>query len=194
MLVSMFDTESLAPESVRKISRGEYDRMVALGMFEDERVELLRGVLVTMSPQGIDHAGITAWLAQRLILALGMDWDIRSHSPYAASDDSEPEPDISVTRRTVTTRQTHPSTSVLVIEVSDSSISKDRRIKAPIYAEANIPEFWIVDISGNELCVEVHTDPTPRGYRSIEIRRSADVLRPSRLPGVEIAVGDIPRA
>jgi Uma2 family endonuclease len=192
MLPTMFDPDSLAPEAIRKLSRREYEKLVELGVFEDERIELLRGMLVTMSPQGVEHSGITAWFLQQLIAALGVtDWDVRGHSPYVASDDSEPEPDISVSRKG-SNMLVHPSASVLLIEVSDSSIKKDRRIKAPIYAEANVPEYWIVDISSDELRIEVHTEPTPSGYRRVEILRDGDVLRPARLPDLEIAVTDIP--
>jgi Uma2 family endonuclease len=191
MVVSMFDPDSLEPDAIRRLSRHEYDRLVKLGLFEDERIELLRGILVMMSPQGVEHSGITAWFAQRLIKILDDAWDVRSHSPYAASDDSEPEPDVSVSRRGASMLM-HPSTSVLLIEVSDSSIKKDRRVKAPIYAEANVPEYWIVDISTVELRVEVHTEPTAEGYRRVEILRDGDTLRPTRLPAVAIPVLEIP--
>lgn len=81
---------------------------------------------------------------------------------------------------------------MLLIEVSDSSIRKDRRVKTSIYAEAGVPEYWIVNISKEELLIEVHTDPTPDGYRRVEVLRDGDVLRPTRLPGVEIPVIEIP--
>ncbi len=191
MLPHMFDPESLSPERVRPLSRDEYVRMVELGMFKDERVELLRGVLVTMSPQGPKHLRITGWFGRELVLALGRSWDVFQHSPYAATDDSAPEPDVSVTPLGSSLRE-HPSAAVLLIEVSDTSIALDRRIKSAIYAEANVPEYWIVDISGDELNVEVHTDPTPRGYRRIDVLRDGDVLRPSRLSGVDLDVRDIP--
>ncbi len=86
----------------------------------------------------------------------------------------------------------HPMNALLVIEVAASSIGKDRRFKAPIYAEAGVPECWIVDISSDELRVEVHTDPTPSGYRRIAILRDGDVLRPTGLAGAEILVVEIP--
>jgi Uma2 family endonuclease len=120
-----------------------------------------------------------------------MDFDVRGHSPYAATNDSEPEPDISVSRR-VTGRLDHPSAALLLIEVAESSIRKDRDIKASIYADAGVPEYWIVDISSAALLVEVYAEPTPRGYRRVEKLRDGDVLRPSRLPDVELPVGDIP--
>ena len=191
MVQTMFDPSVLAPETIRRLSRREYDHLVALGVFEDERIELLRGLLVTMSPQGGPHATITAWLVQRLGIALGMDYDVRGHSPYAAGDDSEPEPDVSVSLRSAGVLE-HPSTSLLVIEVAESSIRKDREVKSTIYAEAGVGEYWIVDLSGSQLAVEVHTQPTSRGYRRIEILRDGDVLRPTQLPAIAVPVADIP--
>jgi len=191
MVQTMFDPSVLAPETIRRLSRREYDQLVALGVFEDERIELLRGLLVTMSPQGGPHATITSWLVQRLGITLGMDYDVRGHSPYAAGDDSEPEPDVSVSRRSAGVLE-HPSTSLLVIEVAESSLRKDREVKATIYAEAGVGEYWIVDLSGPQLAVEVHTGPSARGYQRIEILRDGDVLRPSQLPSIALPVADIP--
>ena len=190
MLESMFDVPALAPEGIRRLSRHEYDRMVGLGMFEDERVELLYGVLVAMSPQGAPHATITAWLVQRLVRALDDTFDVRGHSPFAASDDSEPEPDVSVARRS--NERAHPSSALLLIEVSESSIRKDREIKTRLYAEAGVPEYWIVDLTGDDIVVEVYTDPTSLGYGVVEAYDRGRVLRPTQLPGVEIAVADLP--
>ncbi|HEU0037069.1 MAG TPA: Uma2 family endonuclease [Kofleriaceae bacterium] len=187
----MFDPQLVSPEKIRPLLRREYERMVELGMFEDERVELLRGVLVTMSPQGGPHATLSSWIFMKLTMLLGIEhFDIRAHCPYAATDDSEPEPDISVSRRRPGFH--HPTEPLLVIEVSDSSIRKDTKLKASIYGEAGAPEYWIIDISKDELTVAVHTRPTPNGYGHVEILRDGDVLRPTKLPGVEFAVLDIP--
>ena len=194
MLTTMFDPDLLAPEAIRKFSRREYDKLVDLGVFEDERIELLRGMLVTMSPQGSAHATITSWLVQRLSQVLDMtSFDVRGHCPFAATDDSEPEPDISVSRRRMGSLD-HPDAALLLIEVAESSIKKDRRLKAPIYGEARVPEYWIVDISGKDLSVDVHTGPTNEGYRFVETLRDGDILRPSKLAGIEIAVAEIPWA
>ena len=190
MLEPMFDVPALAPERIRRLSRLEYDRMVDLGMFEDERVELLYGVLVAMSPQGAPHATITAWFQQRLIGALDDSFDVRGHSPFAATDDSEPEPDVSVARRSP--ERAHPSAVLLLIEVAESSIRKDREIKTRLYAEAGVPEYWIVDLTGDEIVVEVYTDPSPQGYRMVAAMGPDRILRPTQLPAVAIAVADIP--
>lgn len=190
MLQPMFDLDLLAPETIRKLSRREYSKLVDLGVFEDERIELLRGMLVTMSPQGGPHATISSWFAQELSIRLGREFDVRGHCPYAATDDSEPEPDVSVSRRAANLLD-HPSSPLLLVEVSDSSLRKDRKLKAPIYAEAGAPEYWLVNIASDELSVEVHTSPTPSGYRNVEILHDGDTLRPTRL-AIEIPVRDIP--
>jgi Uma2 family endonuclease len=195
MVELVLDPELLKPERIiprgRRLSRRAYDALVARGVFDDERIELLRGQLVTMSPQGGLHAAVSARIAQRLIGLLDGSYDVRSHSPYAASDDSEPEPDISVSRRARRLRY-HPSKALLLIEVSESSLRKDRLVKAEIYAENRAPEYWIVDLASRS--VFVHTDPVRGAYRSILQLRRKDVLRPVRLPGIELTVAELFRA
>jgi Uma2 family endonuclease len=188
MLQPMLDPD-LAVEPMRRLLRVEYDKLVDLGVFEDERVELLRGVLVTMSPQGDPHVDMTAWLGRRLTLALGEAFLVRQHSPFAASEDSEPEPDLLVIRD-VDRRGSHPTTALLLIEVSDSSLRKDRRVKTPIYAESKVPEYWIIDVDGR--AVEVLTDPRDGVYQSSRRLTRGEVLRPTQLPGIEIPVSDLP--
>lgn len=188
MLVSMFDPE-LAREPIRRLSRHEYDRLVELGMFEDERLELLRGVLVSMSPQNWPHATMVAWLGRRLTLDLGELFMVRQQLPFAATEDSEPEPDLTV-NHDEPGRRSHPSIALLVVEVADSSLHRDRRVKTPIYAEAGVPEYWIVDIEGRS--VDVLTDPEREGYRSTQRLGCGDLLRPISLPRIEIAVADLP--
>lgn len=186
----MFDPDLLAPDGIRKLSRHEYDRLVALGTFEDERVELLRGMLVTMSPQGAMHSKISAWLMRRFAQMLDNTYDVFAHSPFAASEDSEPEPDILIAHASPAFE--HPNSALLLIEVAESSLRKDQILKAAIYGDSLVPEYWIVDISGSQLAVHVHTQPTKDGYRHVETLRDGDVLQPTRLPAIEIAIADIP--
>lgn len=188
MVEPMFDPALIAPERVRPLKRREYEELIDLGAFEDERVELLRGVLVEMSPQGMPHARISAWFAQRLIRALSERYEVRSHSPFAASDDSMPEPDVSVSPH----REDgyHPTKAHLLIEVADSSLTKDRKIKTEIYAEAGVPEYWIVDVKRQ--CVDVLTRPTASGYQRKVTKQAGDVLRPVKLRAVTLEVAKIP--
>lgn len=186
----MFDPALLAPpERVRPLKRREYEELIDLGVFDDERVELLRGVLVEMSPQGEPHARISAWFAQRLIKALSIErYEVRTHSPFAATDDSMPEPDVSVSPHR--TDGKHPTQALLLIEVAGSSVAKDRKIKNEIYAEAGVSEYWIVDLRKDT--VEVLRDPSKTGYRRSRVLRAGDVLRPLKLRGVQFEVAKIP--
>jgi Uma2 family endonuclease len=193
MLDSMLDWDALQPERHRPLRRSEYDRLVESGAFVDERIELLHGCLVTMSPQGDDHATIADEIVRALYLQLGRlgtieTYSIRSHSPYAASEYSEPEPDIAVVPR-LHPGDPHPARAYLLVEVADSSLRKDRRIKTAIYAEAGVPEYWIVDVNAGE--VEVYTEPRDGAYRATARLTRADVLHPRELPGVAIAVDEI---
>jgi Uncharacterized protein conserved in cyanobacteria len=185
----MLPADDLQPERVRPLSRREYDQLVALGVFEDERIELLRGMLVTMSPQGNVHAGLTAWLAQQLTLRTGGAYDVRSHSPFAADDYSEPEPDVVVARRREKYAHPEPPEVLLLIEVSDSSLRKDRKIKLEIYAEAGVPEYWIFDVRAK--AIDVHRQPVDGRYTSVVRMNDTGALRPVALPGVSIDVAEI---
>ena len=96
MLLPMLELEDVRPGGVRPLLRREYESLVELGVFEGERIELLRGTLVTMSPQGDMHARIVTWLTRRLIEQTDRGFDVRPALPFAATDDSEPEPDLVV--------------------------------------------------------------------------------------------------
>jgi len=187
MVATMLDAEQLYPERVRPLHRREYERLVAAGVFEDERVELLRGVLVEMSPQGGPHAGSTARIANLLTLALGGRVEIRAHSPLPAGEDSMPEPDVAVVPRMPIGE--HPTHAFLVVEVSESSLRKDRKVKAPIYAESVVPEYWIVDLAGR--AVEVYTEPRDGRYASMITIGDDGVLRPQAFPEIAISVSEI---
>jgi Uma2 family endonuclease len=189
MLSSMFDPELV--ESIRPISRKEYERMVEVGILdEDDRVELLRGVIVTMSPQGVKHAATIEWLTNRLVRSIDPSLSVRPALPFAASDWSEPEPDFAIVPAE-RSMLAHPEAALLLIEVSDSSLRKDRKPKLEIYAEAGVPEYWIVNLQ--EMTIEVYTDPTGSGYATKQIMRDGDVVRPRLVPGIELAVADLPR-
>ena len=188
LFVRMQDLDGITP---RPLLRVEYDKLVELGVFDDENVELLRGRIVRMSPEGLPHAAVSVWLTRRLIRGLDDEFVVRPDKSFAANDDSQPEPDFVVTREDP--RLAHPSTALLVIEVSHSSLRKDRGIKRQLYAEVGVPEYWIIDVSeAGKLSVEVHTEPTPHGFARMVTLRDADVLRPHVLP-IEIAMADVPR-
>jgi Uma2 family endonuclease len=157
-MVQLLDTSILAGERQRPLRREEYDRLVEQGCFEDERVELLHGVLITMSPQGPRHATVIENLTMLLVPAVLGRARVRVQSPLAASDDSEPEPDLIVVAPGPRPHG-HPHTALLVVEVAETSLAKDRQTdhqtRAGIYAACGVPEYWVVNLP--EDCVEVHT-------------------------------------
>jgi Uma2 family endonuclease len=191
MLSSMFDSELIEPERIRPLSRKEYERMVEVGILdEDERIELLRGAIVQMSPQKWHHATVTAWFTEHLVRQLDTSYEVRPQLPFAADDWSEPEPDLAVARKDYT-RRDHPTEVFLIIEVAESSLRKDRLLKLGIYAEAGVPEYWIVDLKS--MTIHVCTQPRGGAYGSVVTLRDGDVLRPTLLPALSFAVADIPR-
>jgi Uma2 family endonuclease len=178
---------AIEPERFRPLKRSEYDRMVELGMFRDERVELIRGVLVKMSPQHAPHASAIQRLTQLLAARLQGRFGLRIQCPLALSDDSEPEPDVAIVPPGTYDTE-HPSTALLVIEVADSSLKADRG-KAAVYASAGIGEYWIINL--NARTVEIHASPEGDRYAEVRTAREGDTLKSAALSGVAIAVAEI---
>ena len=183
--------------TTRRWRRAEYDRLVELGIFAGERLELLDGLLAVREPQGSSHAATVGQIGEALRSAFGAGWHARLQAPLALDDDSEPEPDVAVVagehRDYV---GGHPTTAALVVEVADSSLGLDRRLKVGLYARAGLPEYWIVNLV--EGVLEVHREPrsvpeTPYGwvYRSVEILRPPASVTPLGAPGSLIPVADL---
>ena len=133
----MLDASLLLPEKPRPLRRAEYERLVALGAFEDERIELIRGVLVDMSPDNPDHVSPIDRLNMILTPALVGKGIVRVQSPIVARDDSVPEPDIAVVPAGDYRRE-HPCTAFLVIEVAVSSLSKDQDPRSDGYGRVAV--------------------------------------------------------
>ena len=179
----------MAPLGFARLSGRQYDRMIEAGVLgPDDKVELLHGMLVEMSPQGPEHAALVSILAQKLAIAVGARAIVRSHSPLSLADHSRPEPDVALVAPGEY-RQRHPATALLVIEVADSSAGKDRKIKSRLYAAAGIAEYWIVDVSART--VDVLREPGAKGYASIATLRAGDLLQPQAFPDVTIAVAEV---
>ncbi len=181
----MVDFGSLAQEGIRPLQRVEYEKMVELGLFEDERIELLAGVLVQMSPQGAAHSHAVRRLTELFVIALQGRAIVGSQLPIALSDDSEPEPDLVVSPPGDYTRE-HPRQAHLIIEVAESSLRKDRRIKRALYAAAGIAEYWLVNLV--EGILEVYRDPGPSGYPSAARVGRGEAVAPLYFPDLVIRV------
>lgn len=137
--------------------------MIELGMFDDERIELVEGVLLRMSPQRAPHASTVQKLMERWIELAAGRFTVRVQSPLALSDQSEPEPDLAVVPFG-TYETEHPEAALLVVEVSDTTLRRDRA-KAAVYARAGVPEYWIVDLTSRS--VEVHREPRDGEYTKV---------------------------
>lgn len=180
----------------KRWTRQEYERMAALGLFgPEERVELLEGEIVTMTPQRSSHSATIGLAEAVLRRVFGPTHWIRIQLPLIVDPDSEPEPDLAVVpgspREYVSE---HPHTALLILEVADSTLEKDRAHKAPIYARAGIPEYWIVNLA--ERCLEVYREPVnqpgqPASYRSFRKLSPSDRVSPLAAASVTIAVADL---
>ena len=179
---------SSAAEVIRPLRRVEYDQLVALGAFQDERIELLEGALVAMSPIGARHSAAVQRLTRLLVLALEGRAAVRCQSPFAALEFSEPEPDFAVVPPGDYDGD-HPSEAYLIIEVAESSLAMDRGKKLRLYANCAIPEYWVVNLP--ERCIEVYTRPTPGAYAGVERYERGQSIRLVAFPDVAFAVSDI---
>jgi Uma2 family endonuclease len=188
MLPLVLNQEQIRPERVRPLRRAEYEKLVDLGVFnEDERIELLYGTLVSMTPQKPRHAWVLSHLPERFVTALGGRALVRVQLPLALTDDSEPEPDLALVPLG-DYRNHHPTEALLVVEVADTTVKKDEGIKARLYAECGVPEYWLVNLA--EDVVVTHRRPGPEGYAEITRHQDGE-LRPSGFPDISLSVADI---
>jgi Uma2 family endonuclease len=169
------------------LTRAEYDELVRRGVLEDARVELLYGRIVSMSPIGKLHRYSVTNLAELLIPALGKRARVHVQQPFAAPDESEPEPDIAVVPPGDYLDE-HPKTAWLIIEVADSSLARDRT-KAKLYAAAAVTEYWIVNLVDE--VVEVYRASPDHSYATTTRHGRGDVLRLVSFADVEVRVSDV---
>jgi Uma2 family endonuclease len=171
--------ESAITLPVHRIDVETYDRMVASGALEGQKVELLEGVLVEVSPQSSAHATVITRMARYLGASPG--WWVRVQLPIAIPPNSEPEPDLAVFDQEPPPER-HPGTTLLAVEVSVSSQMIDRNVKARLYAQAEVPVYWLVDIRART--VEVRVQPGTDGYANCKVFEEGDIV-PSPLTGVD---------
>ncbi len=155
----------------RRFTVEEYHRMGEVGILgQDDRVELLGGELVEMTPIGSRHLACVVALNHLLVEASGGRYFVSVQNPVRLGERDEPQPDLSLLKARPDPEAEAPpgpEEVVLVVEVSDTTLSYDINVKLPLYAQSGVPEAWIVDLAGRR--VEIHSDPGPVGYR---LRRS----------------------
>jgi Uma2 family endonuclease len=168
----------LPPLPVRRFTVEEYHRMIQTGVLgKDDDVELLEGWIVPKMARNPAHdAVVSIVLVDVLPGRIPRGWFCRAQSAITTVD-SEPEPDVALVRgstRDYLTRHPSPADMALVVEVADSSLSRDRSYKASIYASAAVPVYWIINLIDHQ--VEVYTDPTgPDAWPVYRVRQDYHV-------------------
>lgn len=169
----------------------EYHRMIAGGILDDRHVELLKGEIVEMSPEGELHAYFSSEAGEYLIQLLGNRATVRPSKPITLPNNSEPEPDIAVVEklgREYLEHHPYPKNIFWLIEYSDSSLDKDLQIKTKIYAEVEVTEYWIVNLKKRQLIV--FRDPQNGEYAS-KITLTGGTIYPRAFPDLAISVSSI---
>lgn len=183
---------------LKRWTRAEYEQLIEQGVFmPDDRVELIDGLLVVAEPQSSYHYTAIGLVVRALTRAFGEGWTVRSQGPVALDATSEPEPDVAVVRGDLRDyARAHPADPVLVVEVTLSSVTLDRRYKSSLYARASRPEYWVLNLVSRAL--EVRREPAlsasaPYGweYSSVQVLSAGESVSPLAAPAARIAVGDL---
>jgi Uma2 family endonuclease len=169
----------------------EYHAMAETGLLsEDDRVELVDGEIVEMTPIGTRHLACVVTLNHLLVEAAGGRYFVSVQNPIVLDDGNEPQPDLSLlkSKPDPAGELPGPADVLLVVEVSDSTLSYDRGVKLPRYGRAGIPEVWIVDLAARQ--VEMYSDPSFEGYRTTRTFGVGEQVR-SATASLELPAGEI---
>src|SRR6266852_2896888 len=168
----------------------DYHRMVDAGILnEDDRVELIHGEILAMSPIGPPHNGAILRATQSLVRIVGDSAIVGVQGSVRLDEYDEPQPDLYLLRPKAdfySSRHAGPADIFLIIEVADSSLDYDQDIKMHLYAETRVPEYWVVDIQNDRLIA--YSDFQKKTYRSVREFHRGDVLTPQLLPDCRIPV------
>ena len=177
----------------RKFTVEQYHKMAESGILtENDRVELIQGEVIEMSPVGRRHASCVARLTRLFTLRLGETAIVWPQNPIELDDTSEPQPDLTLLQpRPDFYESGHPQPEniFLIVEVADTTAKFDRGVKIPLYAKDNIAEVWLVDI--NQQCIEVYRQPSPTGYKNVQTFQRGQTLSIQAFPDIEITVDQV---
>jgi Uma2 family endonuclease len=192
--MSVEQVEAAAPTYTRyKFTVEEYMRMGEAGVFPPGvRVELIEGEIIDMSPIGNRHAACVEALDELVRERLRRSVNVRVQNPIVLDGHSEPEPGVSVLkRRDDFYKDAHPRPEdvLIVIEVSDSTLAFDKRVKVPLYAKAGIPEVWIVNLVDERF--EVFADPSGGAYETATVLARGEEVQSHSLAALRLAVSEI---
>jgi len=176
-----------------KLSIEDYHKLGETGILgEDSRVELIEGELIQMAPIGGPHMWAVTQLTQLLVLAVAGRAHVSPQNPVTLPPNSEPQPDFTVLKKIEGRDRSlppGPGDTLLVVEVSDTTLGYDRGTKLRLYARSSIPEVWIVDVKRQR--VEVYRGPSGDRYQSKTIVEKGETLQLEALPNAPIDVAAI---
>ncbi|NRB48822.1 MAG: Uma2 family endonuclease [Saprospiraceae bacterium] len=168
---------------IRRFSVEEYYRLAEVGILgPEDKVELINGEIVKMSPIGPRHAGVINQLSYLLREMEGWNRVLAVQNPVRLSSYSEPEPDISILKpRADFYKSGHPTPAdvILLVEVADTTFEYDSKVKLPLYAKESIPEYWIIDLQSDRILI--YTNPQGSTYQTQHIYQRGDLLSSSIL-------------
>lgn len=177
----------------RYFNVAEYYRMVEAGILsEDDRVELIEGEILKMSPIGSRHSACVNRLNMLLNRLAGEDTIVSVQNPIRLDEYSEPQPDVALLRsREDFYADGHPVPSdvLIVVEVADTSVDYDRDVKVPLYARAGIAEVWLVNLP--EEHVEIYTDPQNGAYREFRQAKRGESIVSRVIPALTLGVDTV---
>jgi Uma2 family endonuclease len=177
----------------RKLSVAEWDRIIASGALpEDDRVELINGEILEMSPIGTRHAACVARLTAAFAPLVSQGVVLWVQSPVSIADFDEPQPDLALLRPrddAYADQRPRAEDILLLVEVADTSFDYDRGVKVPRYAASGVQEVWLVDLNGNR--VVTLRDAGPDTYQRVRVAGAEDTLVPAALPELRVAVSTI---
>ncbi len=174
----------------RSFTVEEYHRIGEAGVLgEDDRVELIEGEIVAMSPIGSLHATCVRRLIRLFSRGVRERAIVDVQNPIRLGEHSEPQPDLALLKpRPDFYAQAHPGPAdvLLVVKVAETSAEVDRAVKVPLYAQAGIPEVWLVDLAAER--IEVYRRPSSQGYQDVQTVRRGERVAPVTFPDLELAV------
>jgi Uma2 family endonuclease len=175
----------------RRFTIKQYEQMAATGILgQDERIELIEGEIVEMSPIGAPHAAAVAALTRLLISRVGERAWLWGQNPVRVPPRSVPQPDLALLRSRSYRREAATTADVLLcVEVADTTLRYDRTVKLRLYAQAGIPEYWIVDV--NTDTVEVYRSPSGDGYANRQVLGHGESIAPLAFPDANIPIDAI---
>lgn len=173
-----------------RITLDEYHRMAETGVFDPEaRIELIEGELIDMPPIYPPHASTVDQIVYQFITHFGGRAWVRCQHPVTLAPNSEPQPDIVLARLDARRYSDHHPASediLLAIEVADSPLQLDRKVKIPLYARSGISEVWLMNLVDDEIAV--YREPTEAWYRSVRTFRRGDSISPLEFSDTAFAV------